>query len=46
MHAKHTTPTNLTIPAQIGNVKGNTIVITGGANGLGEAMVEYFAGNG
>ncbi|CCX15018.1 Similar to 15-hydroxyprostaglandin dehydrogenase [NAD(+)]; acc. no. P15428 [Pyronema omphalodes CBS 100304] len=46
MHAKHTTPTNLTIPAQIGNVKGNTIVITGGANGLGEAMVDYFARKG
>ncbi|KAI5812132.1 hypothetical protein BZA77DRAFT_286886 [Pyronema omphalodes] len=56
MQEKHTTATSTaatatanlqhTLPSQTGNVKGNTIVITGGASGLGEAMVEYFARNG
>jgi NADPH:quinone reductase-like Zn-dependent oxidoreductase len=41
-----TTTLDLTLPANLSNVNGQTILITGGASGLGEAMFRRFAAHG
>jgi hypothetical protein len=37
---------DLTVPANLNNVNGKTILITGGASGLGEGMFRRFAAHG
>ncbi|KAF8249737.1 NAD(P)-binding protein [Wilcoxina mikolae CBS 423.85] len=43
---KHSLGPSLDTAAKLDNVKGNTVLITGGASGLGEAMFERFARHG
>jgi NAD(P)-dependent dehydrogenase (short-subunit alcohol dehydrogenase family) len=39
-------PVDHTIPANLANIKGKSVIVTGGANGMGEAMVRQFVTDG
>jgi NAD(P)-dependent dehydrogenase (short-subunit alcohol dehydrogenase family) len=39
-------PVDHAIPANLANIKGKSVIVTGGANGMGEAMVRQFVADG